>query len=115
MSASFFNFKHHIMSQEVSSVQSIKPLRDHVVVQAQGREAVTASGIVLPDTASKDKPKMGKVVAVGPGKMVDGSLVAMSLKVGDTILFSQYSPTEVKVANEEYLILREEDVFAVIN
>jgi chaperonin GroES len=102
------------MAQEVSSVQAIKPLRDHIVVQAQPQETMTLSGIVLPSTASKEKPQTGTVMAVGPGKMVDGSIVPLSVKVGDVVLFSKYSPTEVKVKDEDYLILREEDVLAVL-
>lgn len=103
------------MAQAVSSVQSIKPLRDHIVVQAQPQETMTLSGIVLPTTGSQEKPQTGTVMAVGPGKVADGKIVPMSVSVGDTVLFSKYSPTEVKVKDQDYLILREEDVLAVLS
>lgn len=102
------------MSQTVSSVEAIKPLRDHIVVQAQPQETMTASGIVLPSTGAKEKPQTGTVMAVGPGKVVDGKTVPLSVKVGDVVLFSKYSPTEVNVKDTDYLILREEDVLAVL-
>jgi len=85
---------------------------DRVVVRAVTREEVTASGIVLPDTA-KEKPQEGEVVAVGPGRITDnGSHIAMELRAGDKIIFSRYAGTEVKLDSEELLIMSERDVLA---
>ncbi|MCX7970044.1 MAG: co-chaperone GroES [Negativicutes bacterium] len=92
----------------------LRPLGDRVVVKALEREEITRSGIVLPDTA-KEKPQEGKVIAVGNGKLLDnGTRVAIDLREGDKIIFSKYAGTEVKVDGEEYLILRESDVLAVV-
>ena len=102
------------MTKKVT-VQSLKPLRDHIVISALGREEVTAAGIVLPDTANKEKPQEGEVIAVGPGKMSEeGKVIPMHVKVGQKVLFSKYAPTEVEVEGEEYLILREDDVLAIL-
>jgi chaperonin GroES len=93
---------------------NIKPLGERVVVKVLEKETKTKSGIVLPDTA-KEKPQMGKVLAVGPGKMLDnGQRLAMEVKTGDQVLFAKYSGTEVKLDGEEYMILKENDVLAVI-
>ncbi len=90
----------------------IKPLGDRVVVRVIEEEEVTASGIVLPDTA-KEKPQQGEVVAVGTGKMLDsGEKVALEVTEGDTIIFSKYAGTEVKIKGEELLILSERDILA---
>jgi chaperonin GroES len=94
-------------------MMKIKPLSDKVVVKPLEAEQKTASGLVIPDTA-KEKPAQGRVVAVGPGKIKDGGKVSMQIKVGDKVLYSKYSPQEVKVDGEEYLIISEEDVLAVI-
>lgn len=91
----------------------IKPLGDRVVIKAIEREEKTASGIVLPDTA-KEKPQEGEVVAVGSGRYEDGKRVELDVKVGDRVIFSKYAGTEVKYENVEYLILRENDILAVI-
>ncbi len=92
----------------------IKPLSDKVLVQRLEAEKKTAGGIVLPDTA-KEKPKKGKVIAVGKGKMLDdGSLRKMSVKKGDTVLFTSYAGTEIKMNEKEYLIMDESDIMAVI-
>ena len=92
----------------------IKPLSDRVVVKAEAAEEKTASGIILPDTA-KEKPQMGKVVAIGPGKISDsGSSIKMTVKVGDKVLYGKYSGTEVTFENEEYLIMKENDIFAIL-
>jgi chaperonin GroES len=93
---------------------ALKPLEDRVVVQANEAEETTASGLVIPDTA-KEKPQQGEIVAVGPGRTEDGNRVAMEVKVGDKVLYGKYSGTEVTIENEQYLILRESDVLAVIN
>lgn len=91
----------------------IKPLADRVVVKPSVAEEKTKGGIVLPDTA-KDKPQEGSVVAVGPGRLLDnGTRVAAEVKVGDTVIYSKYSGTEIKIDGEEHLILRESDILAV--
>lgn len=92
---------------------NIKPLGDRVVIQVKKEEETTKSGIVLPDTA-KEKPQEGIVVAVGSGEVVDGKKVELEVKEGDKIIFSKYAGTEVKVDGEEYLILRQNDILAVL-
>lgn len=93
---------------------SLRPLGDRVVVKALAREAVTKSGIVLPDTA-KEKPQEGKILAVGPGKVLDnGKRTALEVEVGQRVLFAKYAGTEVKIDGEEYLILRESDIMGII-
>jgi len=92
----------------------IKPLSDKVLVQRVEAEDKTAGGIVLPDTA-KEKPKKGKVIAVGKGKVLDdGKLRKISVKKGDTILFTSYAGTEIKIDGKEYLIMEESDIMAII-
>ena len=93
---------------------SIRPLDDRVVVEPLAAEETTAGGIVLPDSA-QEKPQRGKIVAVGPGKISDeGTRIAPDVAVGDTVLYGKYSGTEVQVEGEDFLILRESDVLAVI-
>lgn len=95
--------------------QTLKPLGDRVVVRAITREEVTVSGIVLPDTA-KEKPQEGEVVAVGPGRVTDeGKHLAMELKEGDKVIFSKYAGTEVKLDNQELLIMSERDILAKVS
>jgi Co-chaperonin GroES (HSP10) len=94
---------------------SISPLSDRVVVQPFAKEEVSASGIIIPDTAKQDKPERGTVVAAGPGKYDDGSLVPMTVKVGDTVLFSKYGYDEVKIDGQEYFILSESSILAKID
>lgn len=91
----------------------IKPLGDKVVLKQLESEEKTKSGIVLPDTA-KEKPQEGKVIAVGTGKIIDGKKVPLDVKVGDKVLYKKYGPDEVKIEGEEYLILSEEDILAII-
>jgi len=92
----------------------IRPLSDKVLVHRLEAENKTVGGIVLPDTA-KEKPKKGKVIAVGKGKVLDdGKLKKMSVKKGDTVLFTSYAGTEIKIDGKEYLIMDESDVMAVI-
>ncbi|MBF8378123.1 co-chaperone GroES [Alicyclobacillus mali] len=92
----------------------LKPLADRVVIRPVEREEKTASGIFLPDNA-KEKPQEGEVIAVGPGKLDEkGNRVAMEVKVGDRVIYSKYAGTEVKVNNEELLILRESDILAIV-
>jgi chaperonin GroES len=93
---------------------NVKPLGDRIIVQRTEAEQKTKGGIVLPDTA-KEKPKEGKVVAVGTGKMLDsGDTAPLTVKDGDTVLFSSYAGTEVKIDGEDYLIMKEDDVLAVL-
>jgi chaperonin GroES len=92
----------------------LKPLSDRIVIKPALAEEKTKGGIILPDTA-KEKPVVGEVVAVGPGKVTDdGKKVPMEVKVGDKVLYGKYSGTEVTVEGEEYLIMREADVFAIV-
>ncbi|WP_458414963.1 co-chaperone GroES [Schinkia sp. CFF1] len=92
----------------------LKPLGDRVVIELVEAEEKTASGIVLPDTA-KEKPQEGRVVAVGTGRVLDnGEKVALEVKEGDRIIFSKYAGTEVKFEGKEYLIIRENDVLAIV-
>ena len=91
----------------------LKPLGDRVVLKVKEEEATTASGIVLPGTA-KEKPQQGEVIAVGSGEVVDGKKVALEVKVGDTVVFSKYSGTELKVDGVEYLIVRQNDILAIV-
>jgi len=91
----------------------IKPLADRVVVKMIEAEETTRSGIVLPGTA-KEKPQVAEVVAVGPGGLVEGKEITMYVKVGDKVLTSKYSGTEVKMDNTEYTILKQSDILAVV-
>jgi len=92
----------------------IRPLADRVIVKRLEAESVTAGGIVLPDTA-KEKPQRGKVLSVGEGKILDdGSLSKMQVKKGDSVLFSSYAGSEVKIDGKEYLIMNESDIMAII-
>ncbi|QSO51768.1 co-chaperone GroES [Alicyclobacillus curvatus] len=91
----------------------VKPLADRVVVRPVDREEKTQSGILLPDTA-KEKPQEGEIVAVGPGRVEDGKRVELEVKVGDRVIYSKYAGTEVKVGDQEMLILRESDILAIV-
>jgi chaperonin GroES len=93
----------------------INPLSDHVLIQPLAKEEKTKAGILLPDTAEKEKPEEGLIIAVGPGRRVSsGKILPMTVKEGQKVLFTKYGPNEVKVDNKEYLIAREEDILAVI-
>ncbi|MFI8715544.1 co-chaperone GroES [Brevibacillus brevis] len=92
----------------------LKPLGDRVVIEAISKDETTVSGIVLPDSA-KEKPQEGRVIAVGSGRVADnGERIALEVKEGDKVIFSKYAGTEVKVDNNEYLVLRESDILAII-
>jgi len=93
---------------------TLKPLSDRVVVKMVELEETTKSGIILPGTA-KEKPQVAEVVAVGPGAVKDGELVPMTVKVGDKVITSKYSGTEVKLGNDEYVIVRQDDILATID
>ena len=92
---------------------NLKPLSDRVILKAMEAEEKTKGGIILTSNA-KEKPEMAEVVAVGPGGTVDGKEVVMTLKVGDKVLTSKYSGTEVKVDGEEYTIVRQNDILAIV-
>ena len=92
---------------------NIKPLADRVIIKALPIEEKTKSGIYMPDTA-KEKPQEGEVLAVGPGKMEKGERVALDVKVNDRVIYSKYAGTEVKFDGEDYLILKEADILAII-
>ena len=94
---------------------TLKPLTDRVIIKTASQEEGTKSGIVLPDTARGDRPERGEVLAIGPGKVLEnGQRQAMSIKVGDTVVFTKYAPNEVKIDGEEVLIIREDDIMAVV-
>lgn len=96
------------------TVLKIRPLEDRLVVEAV-KEEKHASGIIIPDTVSKEKPQKGKVLAVGAGKFDNnGKRVPMEIAVGDTVLFTKYGPTEVKVDGKELLVLNQSDVMAIL-
>ncbi len=93
----------------------IKPLADHILIEPLKEEEKTKGGILLPDTAEKERPERGKVIAIGPGrKTEEGKLIPMGLKEGDKVLFTKYGPNEIKIDGKEYLIAKEEDVLAIV-
>ncbi|MEZ0537800.1 co-chaperone GroES [Caldicellulosiruptoraceae bacterium PP1] len=91
----------------------IRPLGDRVIVKFKEKEEVTKSGIVLPDTV-KEKPQIAEVIEVGPGGLVDGQKVEMVVKKGDKVIVSKYAGTEVKLDNQEFTIIRQDDILAVV-
>ena len=91
----------------------LKPLADRVVIKPSAAEEKTKGGIILPDTA-KEKPVVGEVVAIGPGRREDGSVIPLEVKVGDKVLYGKYSGTETTIDGQDYLIMRESDIFAVV-
>jgi chaperonin GroES len=94
---------------------NIKPLHTNVVIKPKTSEEVTKSGIVLPDTVDKERPEQGEVVAIGDGKLLEnGQRAPMSVKVGDTVMFKKYSPDEIKVDGEEFLVISEGDILAIL-
>ncbi len=93
----------------------LRPLGDHIIVKPLTGNDVTKAGIVLPDTVDKEKPEKGEVIAVGPGKLLDnGSRATPSVKVGEKVVFKKYSPDEVKVDGQEYLVISEGDIMAIL-
>jgi len=91
----------------------LQPLNDKVIIKPTDSESVTKSGLVLPQT-SKEKPEQGEVVAMGPGKLLDnGQRASMTVKIGDKVMFKKYSPDEIKVGQETYLIVSEDDIIAI--
>jgi len=94
---------------------NIKPLSDYILIEPIKEEEKTKSGILLPETADKEKSEQGKVIAVGPGKRTSSDkIIAMNVKVGQKVLFTKYGPSEIKVDGKEYLIAKQEDILAVI-
>jgi chaperonin GroES len=89
------------------------PLSDNVIVKPLEAETTTASGIVIPDTASKEKPRKGEVIAIGPGQMVDGKRSAMDVSEGDIVIFREYAPTEIKIDGHELYVLGIESLLAI--
>jgi len=109
------NLKEAHMPTKVKSATKLQPLGDRIVVRPIKREDVTKGGIILPDTA-KEKPQEGEVIAVGPGKLTDdGKRLAMEVKKGDKVMYAKYGGTEIKIDDEELLILRDSDVLAKIS
>jgi chaperonin GroES len=94
---------------------NFKPLSNHLFLEALEEEKTTKSGIVLPETAEKERPTRGKVIAVGPGKRNEkGEIIPMSVKVGDVVLFKKYGPDEIEIDGKKYLVGEEEDILAII-
>jgi chaperonin GroES len=97
------------------SVSTVQPLGDRVFIKISESEEKTAGGILLPD-AAKEKPQVGEIVAVGPGKRNDdGSRAELDVKVGDKVLYSKYAGTDIKLGSEEYILLAEKDILAVVS
>lgn len=97
------------------SVSTVKPLGDRVFVKVSASEEKTAGGLYLPDTA-KEKPQVGEIISVGEGKLKDdGSRMAMDVKVGDKVLYSKYAGTDIKLGTDEYVLLSEKDILAVVS
>lgn len=94
---------------------NIQPLSDHIFVEPINEDKTSKGGILIPATA-EEKPINGKVIAVGPGKVTEeGKTIPLTVKVGDKVLFTKYAPNEVKIDDKEYLVIREDDVLAIIN
>lgn len=94
---------------------NLKPLSNHLFIEPIEEEKITKSGIVIPETAEKEKPVKGKVIAVGSGKLNDkGERIAMSVKVGDIVLFKKYGPDEIEIESKKYLVGDEDDILAVL-
>ena len=96
-------------------MKKIRPLGDRVIVKPLGREEMTASGIILPDTVDKEKPESGEIIAVGPGKRLEsGEIAPMSVKVGDKVVFRKYSPDEIEIDGEKVLVISENDIVGIL-
>jgi len=94
---------------------NIKPISDHILIEPIKGEEKTKAGILLPETAERERPEQGKVVAVGPGKKdKTGKVIPLEVKPGDKVLFQKYGPTEIKVEDKEYLIAKQEDILAIL-
>ena len=96
-------------------MSKLKPLNDKVIIKPINENETTKSGIVLPETAEKEKPEKGEVIAVGPGKLLDnGQRALMNVKIGQVVLFKKYSPDEIKIDQEEFLVIDESDIIGII-
>jgi len=94
---------------------NIKPLSDHILIEPIKGEEKTKAGILLPDTAEKERPEQGRVIAVGPGRKTSaGKVIPLEVRPGDRVLFTKYGPNEIKVGDKEYLIAKQEDILAII-
>ncbi|MBN2644485.1 MAG: co-chaperone GroES [Desulfuromonadaceae bacterium] len=94
---------------------NIRPLHDRVIVKCVEEETTTAGGIIIPDTASKEKPQQGVIIAVGKGKVTaDGKVLPLSVKEGDKVLFGKYAGSDIKIEGQNYLMMREDDILGVI-
>ncbi len=99
----------------ISDAMKLKPLGDRVVLEPVSDEKKSKGGIILPETAEKQRPEKGRVVAVGPGRLLEsGKREPLSVKKGDVVIFTKYGPNEIKVGDKEYLIAREEDILAIL-
>ena len=98
----------------ISAKDKVNPLSDRVVIRAMEETETMRGGLYIPDTA-KEKPQQGEIIAVGPGKFEEGKRVPMEVKAGDKVLYGKYSGTEVTIDNQQYLILRESDILAIIS
>jgi chaperonin GroES len=104
-----------IIKRKMAKKINIQPLADYVLIEPIKEEEKTKAGILLPESAEKEKPEKGKVIAVGPGRRDEkGNLIPVSVKVGQTVLFKKYGPDEIKVEGKEYLICKEEDILAIV-
>ncbi len=93
----------------------IKPLNDHIIIKPLEEKETTKGGIILPETVDKEKPERGEVLAVGPGKLLEnGSRAALSVKIGDRVMFKKYGPDEIRVDDQELLVIKEEDIIAIL-
>ena len=93
----------------------IIPLNDRVIIKPIQKDETTKFGIILPETVDKEKPEQGEVIAVGPGKLLDnGQRASMEVKIGDKVLFTKYSPNEIKIDDQELLVINENDIMAII-
>jgi len=96
--------------------EQIKPLEDRVLIQGISEIDTSVSGIIIPETASKDRPQRGKILAAGPGKKTDdGKRIPMDVKVGDIVIFSKYAPDEITIDGEDFIIAREDSIIAIVN
>lgn len=94
---------------------NLKPVSDHIILKPIDKETVTSSGIIIPDTVEKEKPEQAEVLAVGPGKMLEnGQRQAMEVQVGQKVMFKKWAPDEVEIDKQKYLIIKSEDVIAIV-
>jgi chaperonin GroES len=93
----------------------LRPLGDHIIVKALSKEETSEAGIIIPDTVNKERSERGEVIAIGPGRTLEnGTMSQMDVKIGEQVLFKKYAPDEVKVGDEEFLVIRMDDIMAVV-